>query len=165
MATSNSFDIVSELDMQEMDNAVNQTMKEVLGRYDFKGSKTEIDFNKKDKKLTVHTEDEFKMKAVVDILQSKMIKRGISVKAIKAGTLEVASMGTARQVFTLISGLDKENAKTITKLIKDTGLKVQAQIMDDLVRVTAKSRDDLQEVIQVLKGKELEFPIQFTNYR
>lgn len=165
MATSNSFDIVSELDFQEMDNAVNQTMKEILARYDFKGSKTEIDLNKKEKKLTIHTDDEFKLKAVVDILQSKMIKRGISVKSIKEGKLEVASMGTARQIFTLISGLDKENAKTITKLIKETGLKVQAQIMDDLVRVTGKNRDDLQEVIQALKGKELDFPIQFTNYR
>jgi len=165
MASSNSFDVVSELDFMEMENAVNQAIKEIQTRYDFKGSKTEILLDKKEKKITVHTDDEFKLKAVVDILQSKMIKRGISVKALKEGKIETASMGTARQVFTLISGLDKENAKSLTKIIKDTGIKVQAQIMDDLVRVTGKNRDDLQEIIQVLKSKELEFPIQFTNYR
>lgn len=165
MASTNSFDIVSEVDFQEFDNAVNQAMKEVQTRYDFKGSKTTIDLNKKDKKMTIHSDDEFKLKAVVDILQSKMIKRGISVKSLVEGKLETASMGTARQVFTIISGLDKEQAKEVTKLIKDTGIKVQAQIMDDLVRVTGKNRDDLQEAIKALKEKDLAFPLQFTNYR
>ncbi|NUQ82539.1 MAG: YajQ family cyclic di-GMP-binding protein [Bacteroidetes bacterium] len=165
MAASNSFDIVSVLDFQEMDNAVNQTMKEVQTRYDLKDSKTEIDFNKKDKKLTIHTADEFKLTSVVDILQSRMIKRGISIKSMVPGKVETASLGTARQSFGLISGLDKEQAKEVTKVIKDSGVKVQAQIMDDLVRVTGKNKDDLQAVIKLLKEKDLAFPLQFTNYR
>ncbi|MCK6602983.1 MAG: YajQ family cyclic di-GMP-binding protein [Bacteroidetes bacterium] len=165
MAATNSFDIVSILDFMEMDNAINQTEKEIQTRYDFKGSKTELSLNKKDKKLTIHSDDEFKLKAVVDILQSRMIKRGISIKCMVAGKIEQATMGSARQTFSLISGLDKEQAKEVTKVIKDSGVKVQAQINDDLVRVTGKSRDDLQDVIKLLKEKDLAFPVQFVNYR
>jgi len=165
MAATNSFDIVSILDFMEMDNAINQTEKEIQTRYDFKGSKTELSLNKKDKKLTIHSDDEFKLKAVVDILQSRMIKRGISIKCMVAGKIEQATMGSARQTFSLISGLDKDQAKEVTKVIKDSGVKVQAQINDDLVRVTGKSRDDLQEVIKLLKEKDLAFPVQFVNYR
>lgn len=165
MAATNSFDIVSILDFMEMDNAINQTEKEIQTRYDFKGSKTELSLNKKDKKLTIHSDDEFKLKAVVDILQSRMIKRGISIKCMVAGKVEQATMGSARQTFSLISGLDKEQAKEVTKVIKDSGVKVQAQINDDLVRVTGKSRDDLQDVIKLLKEKDLAFPVQFVNYR
>lgn len=165
MAASNSFDIVSILDFMEMDNAVNQTEKEIQTRYDFKGSKTEIILNKKDKKLTIHSDDEYKLNAVVDILQNKMIKRGISIKCLIPGKIEQATLGTARQTFTLISGLDKEQAKEVTKVIKDSGIKVQAQINEDLVRVTGKNRDDLQDIIKLLKEKELAFPLQFVNYR
>lgn len=165
MASTYSFDIVSEVDLQEADNAVNQALKEIQQRYDFKGSNSSITLDKKEQAINVESDDEYRLKQVVDVLESKLIKRGIGLKALTYGTIEAGSKGSARQRIALQSGIDKENAKKITKLIKDAGLKVQAQIQDDQVRVTGKSKDDLQDVISMLRDADLPFDMQFTNYR
>lgn len=165
MADTSSFDIVSEVNLQEVDNAINQARKEIGQRYDFKGSKSSIDLNQKDKLLTIISDDDFKLKAVVDILQNKLIKRGVPVKALNYGKVEPAANTTVRQIITLRVGIDKENAKLLVKMIKDTRLKVQAQIMDDQVRVSGKSKDDLQAIMKHLREADLEFAMQFTNYR
>lgn len=165
MADTSSFDIVSEVNLQEVDNAINQARKEIGQRYDFKGSKSSIELNQKDKLLTLVSDDDFKLKAVVDILQNKLIKRGVPVKALDYGTVEPAANTTVRQIITLRVGIDKENAKLLVKMIKDTRLKVQAQIMDDQVRVSGKSKDDLQVIMKLIREAELEFATQFTNYR
>lgn len=162
---THSFDIVSEIDMQEVDNAANQTIKEVRQRYDLKDANCEIDYNKKDKKITLTAKDDFKLKSVDDVLQAKIVKRGISLKALKYGEIEQSSSGNARQVINLQQGIDKDNARKIVKMIKDSKLKVQAAIMDDMVRVTGKVKDDLQTVMKMLKDADLEVPVQFTNYR
>ena len=158
-----SFDIVSKVDMQEVDNAVNQTVKEIAQRYDFKGSKSEITQEKDTVKLL--SEDDFRLKAIIDILQSKFIKRGISIKALQYGKVENASGGMVRQVITIQQGISKEKGKEINNVIKETKLKVQSQIQDDQVRVTGKNIDDLQEIIQLLKGKDLGIELQFVNFR
>lgn len=165
MANQFSFDIVSEVDFQEVDNAINQALKEIHQRYDFKGSKSEITFNKKEKLLNVSSDDEFKIKSVIDILQNKLIKRGISIKALKYGNVEPAAGGTVRQEIKLQQGIEKDDARKIVKMIKDSKLKVQAAIQDEQVRVTGKVKDDLQSVMKLLKESELEFAFQFTNYR
>lgn len=165
MADTSSFDIVSEVNLQEVDNAINQARKEIGQRYDFKGSKSSIELNQKDKLLTLISDDDFKLKAVIDILQNKLIKRGVPVKALDYGTVEPAANTTVRQVITLRVGIDKENAKLLVKMIKESRLKVQAQIMDDQVRVSGKSKDDLQAVMKLIREAELEFATQFTNYR
>ena len=165
MADTSSFDIVSEVNLQEVDNAINQARKEIAQRYDFKGSKSSIEMNQKEKTLVIVSDDEFRLKSVVDILQTKMIKRGVPVKALDYGKVEPAASSTVRQVVTMRVGIDKENAKLLVKLIKDTRLKVQAQIMDDQVRVSGKDKDDLQKVIAMLREAELKFAVQFTNYR
>ena len=165
MATTHSFDIISEIDFQEVDNALNQAAKEILQRYDLKDSKTEIILNKKDKLITLNTRDEYSRKQSIDILQSKFIKRGISIKAIKMQEPETASAGRIKQILNLQSGISKENAKLITKMIKESKLKVNAQIQDEQVRVQASKIDDLQEVIKLVKEADLDFPVQFTNYK
>ncbi len=165
MADTNSFDIVSEVDLQEVDNAINQSRKEIAQRYDFKGSKSSIELNLKEKTLTIISDDDFKLKSVVDVVQGKLVKRGVPLKAMKYGAVEPAAGGTVRQVVTLLVGIDKENARQIVKMIKDTKLKVQAQIMDDQVRVSGKNKDDLQSVMAKIRGAELPFAVQFTNYR
>ena len=165
MAETNSFDIVSDVDMQEVDNALNQARKEIIQRYDFKGSKSSIELNEKEHQIVLISDDDFKMKAVIDILQSKFIKRGISLKALTYSAVDTAAGGTVRQTITLQNGIDKENAKLIVKMIKDTKLKVQAQIMDDQVRVSAKSKDDLQSVMALVRAADLKFAVQFKNYR
>jgi uncharacterized protein YajQ (UPF0234 family) len=165
MAQQFSFDIVSEVNMQEVDNALNQTRKEVTQRYDFKGINTTFDFSEKEKTITVTTGDEFHLKSAVDILQSKMIKRGIHLKALKYGVVESASGGAARQVITLRVGIEKEDAKNVVKIIKDSKIRVQAQIMDDQIRVSGKDKDDLQSVMKLITGADLPFATQFTNYR
>ncbi|MFN0156454.1 MAG: YajQ family cyclic di-GMP-binding protein [Bacteroidota bacterium] len=165
MADTSSFDIVSEVDMQEVDNAINQARKEIAQRYDFKGSKSSIDLNQKEKILTIISDDDYKLKSVVDILQNKLIKRGVPIKALDYGTVDAAANTTVRQVVTLRVGIDKENAKLVVKMIKETKLRVQAQIMDDQVRVSGKSKDDLQSVMNMLREAELKFAMQFTNYR
>ncbi|GAB7028164.1 YajQ family cyclic di-GMP-binding protein [Geotalea toluenoxydans] len=158
-----SFDIVSKVDMQEVDNAVNQAVKEIAQRYDFKGSKSEVTLEKD--AIKVLTEDDFRLKAIIDILQSKFIKRGISAKALQYGKVENASGSMVRQVIDIQQGVSKEKGKEINNVIKETKLKVQSQIQDDQVRVTGKNIDDLQQVIQLLKGKDLGLDLQFVNFR
>ncbi|MEZ4690529.1 MAG: YajQ family cyclic di-GMP-binding protein [Ignavibacteria bacterium] len=165
MANQFSFDIVSEVDYQEVDNAINQALKEILQRYDFKGSKSDISLNKKEHTINAASDNDYKLKAVIDILQNKMIKRGISIKALKYGNIEPASGNTVRQEIKLQQGIEKEDAKKVVKMIKDSKLKVQASIQDEQVRVTGKDKDDLQNVMKLLKDSELDFAFQFTNYR
>lgn len=162
-AKDNSFDVVSKIDMQEVNNAVNQTIKEIQQRYDFKGSKSTVTLN--EDKITIISDDDFKLRSVIDILQSKMVKRNVSLKALEYGKIEAAAGDTVRQVITLQSGISKEKAKDITKLIKESKLKVQAQYQDDQVRVTGKSKDDLQQAIQLLKERDLGIDLQFINFR
>jgi uncharacterized protein YajQ (UPF0234 family) len=149
--------------MQEVDNAVNQAIKEIGQRYYFKGSKSQITPEKDSVKILA--DDDYKLKAVVDVLQSKFLKRNISIKALQYGKVEPASGGMVRQIITVQQGISKEKAKDITTAIKESKLKVQAQIQDDQVRVIGKNRDDLQEAIQLLKGKDLDVEMQFTNFR
>jgi len=162
-----SLDIVSEIDMQEVDNAVNQARKEIEQRYDFKGSKSEINLEKEKEKegITVLADDDYKLKAIIDILQSKFIKRGISIKSLDYGKAEAASGSMVRQVIKLKNGIPTEKAKEIIKIIKETKLKVQSQIQEEQVRVTGKNIDDLQEIMALLKGKDLDIPLQFENFR
>jgi hypothetical protein len=165
MPDTSSFDIVSDVNLQEVDNAINQARKEIAQRFDFKGSKSSIDLDQKEKQVTVHSDDDFKLKSVIDILQGKLIKRNVPLKALSYGTVEQAAGGTVRQVIKLLVGIDKDNARKIVKMIKDAKLKVQAQIMEDQVRVSGKSKDDLQSVIKMIRDANLPFAVQFTNYR
>jgi uncharacterized protein YajQ (UPF0234 family) len=158
-----SFDIVSKVDMQEVDNAVNQTVKEIAQRYDFKKSKSEVTLETES--IRILADDDFRLKAVVDILQSKCIKRGISLKSLQYGTVESASGGMVRQIVTIQQGISKEKGKEIIAAVKETKLKVQGQIQDDQVRVTGKNIDDLQEIIRLLKGRDLGVELQFINFR
>ncbi|HAG50324.1 MAG TPA: YajQ family cyclic di-GMP-binding protein [Deltaproteobacteria bacterium] len=159
-----SFDIVSKVDPQEVDNAVNQAIKEISQRFDFKGSKSEIKWEKKEE-ITVIGDSDNRLKTVIDLLQGKFVKRGISLKSLEYGKVEDASGGLKRQVIKIIQGIQKEKAKEIAEVIKKSGLKVQAQIMDDQVRVTGKKIDDLQETIQILKTKDLGVSLQCVNMR
>lgn len=159
-----SFDIVSKVDLQEMDNAVNQAIKEIQQRYDFKGSKSEIRWDKKEE-VTVIGDDDNKLKSVIDILQTKMVKRGVSLKSLDYGKVEAASGDLRRQVIKIIQGIPTEKAKEITKIIKELKVKVQAQIQEEQIRVTGKKIDDLQEVIQALKGMDLDINLQYVNMR
>ncbi|MGE5363665.1 MAG: YajQ family cyclic di-GMP-binding protein [Bacteroidota bacterium] len=165
MAQNHSFDIVSEVDFQEVDNAVNQAIKEIQQRYDLKDSNTSVELNKKDKYLLFNSKDDYSLKAAVDIMQNKFIKRNISLKTMKMEEAEQASGGRLKQKILLQSGISKENAKNVVKIIKDSKLKVNAQIMDEQVRVTGAKLDDLQAVISMVKAAELDFPVQFTNYK
>lgn len=160
-----SFDIVSEIDLQEVDNAVNQALKEIRQRYDLKDSKTEMELNKNDKFIQITTKDDYSRKASIDILESKFFKRGVPLKAMKLNEPEPAASGRIKQKIDLLSGISKENAKKITKLVKDLKLKVNAQIMDERVRVQGNSKDDLQTVIQAVKEADFPFPTQFVNYK
>ncbi|MBI5682536.1 MAG: YajQ family cyclic di-GMP-binding protein [Deltaproteobacteria bacterium] len=159
-----SFDIVSKVDTQEVDNAVHQAVKEISQRYDFKGSKSEIRWEKKGE-IIVIGDDDYKLMAVIDVLQGKMVKRGVSLKALEYGKIEDASGGLKRQVIKIRQGIPTEKAKEIVKIIKDGDIKVQPQIQDEQVRVTGKKRDDLQAVIQMLKAKDMEINLQFVNMR
>jgi cyclic-di-GMP-binding protein len=165
MAQQFSFDVVSEVDQQEVDNAINQAKKEVEQRYDFKGTNTTIEWNPKEWTITVQTSDDMKIRALQEIITGKMIKRNVSVKSLDYGKPEQAAGGTLKQVITIKHGLESEQAKQITKLVKDLKMKVQAQIQGDAVRIIGKSKDDLQTAIQTLRAQSLDFPIQFTNYR
>ncbi len=163
MSSENSFDIVSKLDFQEMINAINQTEREIETRFDFKGSKSSLKLEKET--LVITSDDEYKLNAVIDILQSKMIKRGLSLKNVDYGKLEPASMGTVRQRITLKQGIDQDNAKKINVLIRDSKLKVKSQIQGDQIRVTGKSKNDLQAVMQLLRKADLPLDLQFTNLK
>jgi cyclic-di-GMP-binding protein len=162
MANSYSFDVVSKVNLQEVENAVNQTIKEINQRYDFKGSKTEI---KLQEEIVVSTEDEFKLNSVVEILKSKLIKRGVSTKNLDFSKIENAKLGTIRQNISIVNGISKEKAKDIVNDIKASKLKVQAQIMDLELRISAKDKDELQKVIALVKGKDYDIDLQFVNYR
>ena len=159
----NSFDIVCKVDMQEVTNALDQARREIETRYDLKGTKNEVTQEKNE--LTVLAADEMKRRAVVDILQSKLHRRGVPLKALSFGEVESAAGGALRQKITLQQGIPQDKAKEIVRLIKDTKLKVQASIQQDQVRVTGKSRDDLQSVIALLRQKDLGIALQFENYR
>lgn len=165
MATESSFDVVSKVDMQEMKNAVDQAQREIETRFDFKGSVSEIVLDEKKGTIDLISDNETRMKALIDVLQSKLIKRNIDIKALDLGKMEDASKGTVRQTATIKQGLDSETAKKLVKVIKDQNLKVQAQIQGDQVRVAGKSRDDLQAAMQALKNEALEVALQFVNYR
>ncbi len=158
-----SFDVVSKVDLQEVENAVHQSTKEIIGRYDFKGSKAKIEWDKT--ALTLFAESDAKLEAVLSILQQKLIRRGIDLMAIKIQDPEGSAGSMRKQVLQLVQGIDKEVAKKITKSIKDSGLKVQAQITGDTVRVNSKSIDALQDCIQHLKAEKIDVPLQFENMR
>ncbi len=165
MASDHSFDIVSRTDIQEVSNSVQQAMKEIGHRFDFKGSKSTIELNRDKNELTVLSDDEYKLKSVLDILQTKLVKRKISLKALQYGKIESALSGTVRQLITLQQGIHIEKAREIVKTIKSSKLKVQAEIQKDQVRVKAKKIDDLQSAIQLLKEKDFGIHMEFVNYR
>ena len=166
MANPASFDITSGVDMQEVDNAVNQARKEIAQRYDFKGSRAAIDLNRADNTLTLTADDEFKMNAVWEILQGRLVRRGVPVKNLTPGEVERAANDTVRRVITLQQGIPTEAAKEIVKFLKDRKLKkVQAAIQADQVRVSSASKDDLQEAIRILREHDFGVALQFGNYR
>ncbi len=161
----NSFDIVSQVEMPEVLNAIQQTMKEVHQRFDLKDSKSSIELNEKDRKILLASKDEFKLKAVTEVLEGKLVKRKVPLKALTFGPIEPAAGSTVRQEITLQNGIPTETAREIVKSIKDTKKKVQASIQGDLVRVSGKDRDTLQQVIQHLRSQDFGIDMQFMNYR
>ncbi|HVW86868.1 MAG TPA: YajQ family cyclic di-GMP-binding protein [Bryobacteraceae bacterium] len=161
----NSFDVVSQIEMPEVSNAIQQATKEVTTRFDLKDSKSKIELNEKDKKITLSSADDFKLKAVTEILQQKLVKRGVPIKNLTYGTIQPAAGSTVRQEITLQSGISVEKARDIVKKIKDSKLKVQASIQGDVVRVSGKDRDTLQQAIALLRGSDFGIELQFTNYR
>jgi uncharacterized protein YajQ (UPF0234 family) len=165
MADEHSFDVVSKVDLQEVSNAVQQALKELGQRFDFRGSKSSIELDKTKNEILLISDDEYKLKSVVDILQSKLIKRQVPLKALSYGKVEPAASSTVRQVVTLQQGIPTEKAKEIVKTIKDSKLKVQSEIQKDQLRVRAKKIDDLQAVIKLLKEKDFGIHIDFVNYR
>lgn len=163
MAKDPSFDIVSQVDLQEVDNAINQATKEIVSRFDLKDSKTTME--RKDKEITIHTSDDFTLRQVIDILELKLSKRNVPLKAFEYGKVESSLGGRVKQDIKVRIGIEQEQAKKITKLIKDSKLKVSAQIQGDSVRVTGKKRDDLQAVMQLIRDANFDFNTQFVNYR
>jgi len=160
----NTFDIVSKVDLQEVSNAIQNSLKEIHTRFDLKNTKSDIQLEGKDA-LVLSSADEYKLKAVNDILQGKLVKRGVPLKALTYGTVEPAAGSTVRQRITMQQGIPTEKAREIVKAIKDSKKKVQASIQGDLVRVSGKDRDTLQEIITLLRGKDFGIDMQFTNYR
>lgn len=165
MAAENSFDIVSQYDEQELANAIDQTHREIITRFDLKDTRTELTHDAKKNTITILTNSEFTLKNVRDVLETKIVRRGLSVKILKPGAIEQAGGNRVRQVIELQNGISQELGKEITKLIRDNFPKVKGQIQGDAVRVVAKSRDDLQAVIAALKAKDYSVPLQFINYR
>jgi cyclic-di-GMP-binding protein len=163
LAQEFSFDIVSKTDMQEVANAINQAQKELAQRFDFKGSKSSIELAAEE--IVLISDDEGKLRSVKDILETKLVKRGVALKAIDYQKLEAAQMGTVRQRAKIVQGIESEKAKAIVKSIKDAKLKVQVSIQSDQVRVVGRSKDDLQKAIALVKGNDFGIPLQFTNYR
>ena len=157
------FDIVSRIDLQEVDNAVNITKKAILSRYDFRGSKTEISLDKKEKKIRVTTEDDMKLRSVQDALIENLVKRKVDTKSLDTKPSQMAAQGMVQREIAIKEGVDSDTARNIVKMIKDKKLKVQAAIQESQVRVTGKKIDDLQEVIQLLRGASLPIPLQFVN--
>ena len=163
MSSESSFDIVSKVDMQELNNAIQQAEKEILTRFDFKGSKSSIKLDKD--QLVVTSDDEFKLQNVLDIMHAKMTKRGISIKNLEYSKVEPAAGSTVRQKISMKQGVDQENSKKINILIRDSKLKVKTQIQGDQIRVTGKSRDDLQAVIALLRKADIPLDLQFVNMK
>ena len=163
--TQNSFDIVSQVDLQEVDNAIQQSIKEISQRFDFKGKLAKIEFDREEKKIMVTAENDFILKAMGEILNGKAVRRQISLKALSFGEVETNVSGVAKQTVTIQQGIPKEKAKLIVQAIKETGLKVQPQIQEDQVRVFGKSKDDLQTVMQTVRQKDFDISLQFVNYR
>jgi uncharacterized protein YajQ (UPF0234 family) len=159
----NSFDVVSKIDIQEVRNAINQALKEIMTRFDLKGSGATIELGEDE--ITLAACDEYKLKAARDVLEGRLVKRGVPLKALSFGAIEKAFGGTARQKAALQKGIPTDKAREMVKLIKQTKLKVQASIQGDQVRVSSKSKDALQSVIQTLKANDLEIDMQFVNYR
>jgi uncharacterized protein YajQ (UPF0234 family) len=165
VADQSSFDIVSKVEMQEMKNAVDQAVKEIRQRFDFKDSKTELTLKEKEHELVVVSDDEYKLNAVLEILKAKCVKRNVSLRALSYGNLEEASGGTVRKIIKIQNGIPDEKAKAISKQLRDSKFKVQAQIQADQLRVQSKSRDELQAVIAFLKKSDFGIDLQFVNYR
>lgn len=160
-----SFDVVSKVDLQEVSNAVQQASKEIATRFDFRGSSSKIEWNEKELALTLTSDDAYKLKSVVDILETRLVKRGIAVKSLDYGKIEDAAGGTVRQVAKIQQGIVSEKAREIVKAIKDKKLKVQAAIQGDQVRVSGRNKDDLQAAMALLRAGDFGLPLQFTNYR
>jgi cyclic-di-GMP-binding protein len=160
-----SFDVVSKVDLQEVANAVQQASKEIATRFDFRGSASKIELKEKELEIVLVSDDEHKLKSVIDILETKLVRRGVAVKALDFGKVEPAAGGTVRQVAKIQQGIPSEKAKEIVKAIKDRKLKVQASIQADQVRVAGRSKDDLQNAMAVVREGDFGLPIQFTNYR
>ena len=165
MAQEFSFDVVSKVDLQEVLNAVQQASKEIATRFDFRGSKSKVEWNEKELTLTLTSDDEGKLKSVKDILETRLVKRGVAVRSLDYQKVEPAAMGTVRQDVKIQQGIASEKAKEIVKTIKDRKLKVQAAIQGDQVRVSGRAKDDLQEVMTILRAGDFGVPLQFTNYR
>jgi len=163
MAQDFSFDIVSKTEMQEVTNAIQQAQKELAQRFDFKGSKSSIELTAEE--IVLVSDDEGKLRSVKDILETKLVKRGVSLKAVDYAALEQAAGGTVRQKAKIVQGIEIDKAKAIVKAIKEAKLKVQASIQSDQVRVTGRAKDDLQKAMAVVKGHDYGIPLQFTNYR
>lgn len=161
----NSFDVVSEVQMPEVNNAIQQSMKEITTRYDLKDSKSNIELNEKEKKITLTSSDDFKIKAITEILNQKLVKRGVPIRNLVQGKIETAAGSTVKQEITLQVGIATEKAREITKAIKDSKLKVQASINGDVVRISGKDRDTLQQAIALLRGSDFGIELQFTNFR
>jgi uncharacterized protein YajQ (UPF0234 family) len=160
-----SFDIISEVDLQEMDNAVNQANKELAQRYDFKDSKASIAYDRNEKQIILIADDDFKLRALTDILVTRMAKRGISLKSLKFDDPEKAFEGYLRQKVAIRMGIEQEKAKELIKIIKGLGLKVQAQVEGEKIKVSSAKKDELQEVIAHLRGLDFSIPLNFGNYR
>jgi uncharacterized protein YajQ (UPF0234 family) len=161
----NSFDIVSKIDLAEVNNAIQQALKEISTRYDLKNSKSGIQLNEKDHKILLDSQDEFKLKAVAEVFEQKLVKRKVPLKGLTFGSVTPAAGSTVRQEISLQQGIPIEKAREIVKLIKDSKKKVQASIQADLVRVSGRDRDTLQEVMALLRGQDFGIDMQFTNYR
>jgi uncharacterized protein YajQ (UPF0234 family) len=161
----NSFDVVSQIELPEVNNAIQQAMKEITTRYDLKDSKSNIELNEKEKKLTLTSADDFKLRAVTEILNQKLVKRGVPIRNLEYGTVNSATGSTVKQEITLVSGIATEKAKEIVKTLKDGKLKVQAAIQGELVRVSGKDRDTLQQAMAVLRTGDFGIELQFTNFR
>jgi uncharacterized protein YajQ (UPF0234 family) len=161
----NTFDIVSKIDLNEVNNAIQQALKEVLTRFDLKNSHSKIELNEKEHKLALASQDEFKLKAVNEILEGKLVKRGVPLKGLTYGPVLPAAGSSVRQEITLQQGIPIEKAREIVKTVKDSKKKVQASIQGDLVRINGKDRDTLQEIIALLRSKDFGIDMQFTNYR
>ncbi|TKI55760.1 YajQ family cyclic di-GMP-binding protein [Brevibacillus antibioticus] len=163
MSKESSFDIVSKVELSEVNNAIQTALKEIENRFDFKGSKSSISLEKEE--LVLVSDDNFKLSQVKDILLGKLVKRDVPIKNLDYGKMESAAGGTVRQRAKLVQGIDKDNAKKINSIIKDTGLKVKTQIQDDQIRVTGKSKDELQQIINAIRKADLPLEVQFINYR